>query len=187
MRNECSRIITMRRLLEASVFGLLAACAATKPRPSAPAPALQYEHAETQALVALVADAARLVETNGEAAMAELRQPNSRWRQGDSYVFVFDRAGNMLVHSDSAMEGRSQIDLKDVDGRRVIVGLIQAATAAKGKAGGWYHYQWPAPGSVLARWKSTFVQQALAPSGKRYFVASGMYNDRMERAFVSVV
>ena len=174
----------MRRLLEASVFGLLAACAVTKPRPSAPAPALQYEHAETQALVALVADAARLVETNGEAAMAELRQPNSRWRQGDSYVFVFDRAGNMLVHSDSAMEGRSQIDLKDVDGRRVIVGLIQAATAAKGKAGGWYHYQWPAPGSVVARWKSTFVQQAVAPSGKRYFVASGMYNDRMERAFV---
>lgn len=32
--------------------------------------------------------------------------------------------------------------------------------------------------------KATFVQLVTAPSVKGYIVASGVYNDRMERAFV---
>ncbi len=36
----------------------------------------------------------------------------------------------------------------------------------------------------MPRWKSSFVELVTAPSGKHYVVGSGMYNDRMERAFV---
>lgn len=90
----------------------------------------------------------------------------------------------MLVHPDAALEGGNQLDLKDVNGKPIIRGLIGAATATRGKTEGWYHYEWPVPGGLLPRWKSSYVRLVTAPSGRRYVVGSGMYNDRMERAFV---
>ena len=149
-------------------------------------PALEriYEHPETRALVALVNDAAELVRTKGESAFAELAKPDSRWRQAETYVFVLDPDGNMLVHLDPALEGRNVIDLKDVGGKPIIRGLVDAATANPEKPAGWYHYQWPVPGGLLPRWKSSYVRLVQSPSGKRYVVGAGVYNDRMERAFV---
>jgi signal transduction histidine kinase len=143
----------------------------------------QYQEKETRQLVALVQAAAELVHTKGEAAFADLRAPGSRWRQGERYVFVIDPEGNMLVHPDPAMEGRNELDLKDINGKPIIRGLI-ATTAHPDKPDGWYHYQWPVPGGLLPRWKSTYARLVTAPSGKRYVVGAGMYNDRMERAFV---
>lgn len=142
-----------------------------------------YEHEETRDLVSLVNDAAELVHANGEAAFSEFRRSGSRWRQQDTYIFVLDPHGQMLVHPDPAMEGKSTLDLKDINGKPIVRGLIGAATVP-GKRGGWYHYQWPVPGGILPRWKSTYVQLAVRPSGARYIVGSGMYNDRMERTFV---
>ena len=143
-----------------------------------------YEHEETRELVALVDEATELVHTKGEAAFGEFRVLGSRWRHGETYVFVLDTAGNMLVHADPAMEGTNQIELKDVNGKPIIRGLLDVATAFADKPEGWYHYQWPIPGALLPRWKSSYVRFVEAPTGKRFVVGSGMYNDRMERAFV---
>ena len=144
----------------------------------------RYEHAETRELVVLVNDAAELIRTKGEAAFTDFRISGSRWRHEEKYVFVLDPEGNMLVHADPTMEGKNQLDLKDINGKPIIRGLIAAATAIPGKPEGWYHYQWPVPGEILPRWKSSYVRLVKAPSGKGYIVGSGMYNDRMERAFV---
>ena len=143
-----------------------------------------YEHKETRELVALVNDATELVRTKGEAAFSDFRVSGSRWRQGETYIFVLDPKGNMLVHPDPALEGKNELDLKDINGKPIIRGLIDAATTLPSKPEGWYHYQWPVPGGILPRWKSTYVRLVTAPSGKSYVVGSGMYNDRMERAFV---
>lgn len=143
-----------------------------------------YEHDDTRELVSRVNDAAELVRSRGESAFAELRAAGSRWRQGEAYVFVLDPEGNMLVHADPALEGRNQLDLKDVNGKPIIRGLIGLVTAAPGKSDGWYHYQWPVPGGLLPRWKSSYVRLVSAPSGQQYVVGSGVYNDRMEKAFV---
>ena len=143
-----------------------------------------YEHAETRELVALVNDAAELIRGKGESAFDEFRVPGSRWRRGETYVFVLDPDGNMLVHADPNLEGRNQLELKDVGGKPIIRGLLDVTTAAAAKPEGWYHYQWPVPGGLLPRWKSSFVRRVSAPSGKTYVVGSGVYNDRMERAFV---
>ena len=143
-----------------------------------------YEHTETRELVALVDDAAELVRTKGETAFNDFRVAGGRWRQGETYIFVLDSEGKMLVHSDPAMEGKNQLDLKDINGKPIIRGLIAAATAIPTKPEGWYHYQWPVPGEILPRWKSSYVRLVKAPSGKGYIVGSGVYNDRMERAFV---
>jgi len=162
----------------------LGACS-TSPSEAAPKPeAPPYVYEETRDLVALVNDAARLIETRGDAAFRELRVPDSRWRHQETYVFVLDPTGNMLVHPDPALEGKNTLELKDVNGRPIIRGLLDAATAAPDKPEGWYHYQWPVPGEILPRWKSSYVRLVTAPSGKRYVVGSGMYDDRMEKAFV---
>ncbi len=143
-----------------------------------------YQYKETRELVALVNDAAELVHTKGEAAFSDFRLAGSRWRQDQTYIFVLDPQGNMLVHPDPAMEGKNELDLKDINGKPIIRDLIGAATTLPGKPEGWYHYQWPVPGGILPRWKSSYVRLVMAPSGKSYVVGSGMYNDRMEKSFV---
>lgn len=153
-------------------------------RTSNPTTDVLYEHAETRELVALVNDAAELVRSNGEVAFDELSIEGGRWRRGETYIFVLDPEGNMLVHPDAALKGRRVLELKDINGKPIIRGLIDAATAIADKPEGWYHYQWPVPDGLLPRWKSSYVRLVAAPFGKRYIVGSGMYNDRMERAFV---
>lgn len=143
-----------------------------------------YELGSTLELVDLVRDAAQLVRIKGEDAFKTFAVPESRWRKGESYIFVLDPQGNMLVHSDPELEGKNQIDLKDINARPIIRGLIEAVTSIPNKTDGWYHYQWPVPGGLLPRWKSSYVRLVKAPSGKTYIIGSGMYNDRMERIFV---
>ena len=143
-----------------------------------------YEYTESRNVVQLVEAAADLIRRKGESAFAEFAQEGSRWQEGEAYVFVLDPAGNMLVHPDDALQGKNQWDLKDINGRPIIRGLIEAATALPDRPDGWYHYQWPVPGGLLPRWKSSYARRVQAPSGKTYVVGSGVYNDRMERAFV---
>ena len=143
-----------------------------------------YEQADTRELVALVKDASELVRARGEAAFSEFRTSGTRWRQGERYVFVLDPQGNMLVHPDPTVEAKNQLDLRDINAKPIIRGLIGAVTTVPTKTQGWYHYEWPVPGGILPRWKSSYVQLVKSPSGKSYVVGSGVYNDRMERAFV---
>ena len=181
---SCS-LATARRLGAVAMASALGACAGGGLKvPAAQPSQLRYEYPETQALVGLVNDAATSIEARGESAFATFRVPNSRWRQDETYIFVLDLNGNMLVHPDQAMEGKNEMNFKDINGRPIIRGLIQAVTSVSGKTDGWYHYQWPVPGGLLPRWKSTYLRQVAAPSGKRFVVGSGVYNDRMERAFV---
>jgi signal transduction histidine kinase len=179
-------IFCPRWLLRTAVPGLLLFLPATaaNAQTSDRAGLQSYDFPDTRELVALVKDAADLVRAKGEAGFLELRVPGSRWRQGETYIFVLDPDGTMLVHPDAAMEGRNQMDLSDINGRAVIRGLLGAVTTAQGKDDGWYHYEWPVPGGILPRWKSSYVQRVASPSGRPYVVGSGMYNDRMERTFV---
>ena len=143
-----------------------------------------FQYDSTRQLIALVKDAAELVKLKGEAAFNTFRLNGSSWRKGENYIFVLDQKGNMLVHPDSDLEGHNKLDLKDINGRPIIQGLIEAASSKSDKLGGWFHYEWPVPGGILPRWKSSFVMLVKSPSGKRYIIGSGMYNDRMERDFV---
>ncbi|HEX5884103.1 MAG TPA: cache domain-containing protein [Pyrinomonadaceae bacterium] len=145
---------------------------------------ISTEAADTRELVALVKDASELVRTRGEAAFSEFRTAGTRWRRGEQYIFVLDTQGNMLVHLDPGMEGKNQLNLKDINSKPIIRGLISAVTTVPTKPEGWYHYEWTVPGGILPRWKSSYAQFVKAPSGKSYVVGSGVYNDRMEKVFV---
>jgi signal transduction histidine kinase len=162
---------------------LLQACSGTVPTVATPADQ-SFQYQDTRELMALVRDATELVRAKGEAALSEFRVPGSRWRQDDTYIFVLDPKGNMLVHPDPAMEGKNELDLKDINGKPIIRGLLGAAMTLPSKPEGWYHYEWPVPDGLLPRWKSSYVRLVTAPSGNSYVVGSGTYNDRMERTFV---
>jgi signal transduction histidine kinase len=136
------------------------------------------------ALAQLVKEASVQVQQKGEAAFKQFRMPGSKWRQGETYVFVLDKEGNMLVHPDPDMEGDNQLYLTDIKGKPIIQGLINTVYSFPNKKEGWYHYQWPVPGGMLPRWKSSYVKQVQAPSGNTYIIGSGIYNDRMEKSFV---
>jgi hypothetical protein len=72
---------TSRSLAAIAALAVLCACTGRAPKESATLPDQpRYEHKETQDLVALVTDAAKLVETEGEDAFTALRVPDSRWR-----------------------------------------------------------------------------------------------------------
>jgi len=144
---------------------------------------LLYQYEETRELVYLVNKAADLVRLKGEAAFSDFRTPGSQWREHEAYIFVLDPNGNMIVHPDPELEGKNQLNLKDINGKPIIRGLIEAVTAFSDKPEGWYHYQWPIPGGLLPRWKSSYVRLVQAPPGNDYIVGSGVYNDRMERDF----
>jgi len=142
-----------------------------------------YQHAETRQVVTLVNEAAELVKTKGESAFGEFKVQGSKWRKGLTYIIVLDPKGNMLVHQDQKLEGKNQLNLKDINGKPFIKGLL-AVAQTPGKPDGWYHYQWTAPGSTKPLWKSTYARLVKAPSGKSYVVASGIYTNYMEKAFV---
>ena len=170
------------RILIASLVTLLAASILLQPTNAFGQ--ISTSDKDIRELIGLVKDASEQVRTRGEAAFSEFRTSGTRWRQGEQYVFVLDMQGNMLVHPDPAMEGKNQLDLKDINSKPIIRGLISAATTITIKSEGWYHYEWIVPGGILPRWKSSYVQAVKAPSGKSYIVGSGMYTDHMEKIFV---
>jgi signal transduction histidine kinase len=104
-----------------------------------PMAANAYEYPQSRNIVRLVEAAADLVRQRGESTFAEFGQKDSRWREGEAYVFVLDPEGNMLVHPDDALRGKNQWGLKDINGKPIIRGLIEAATSLPDRPEGWYH------------------------------------------------
>ncbi|HEY0750747.1 MAG TPA: cache domain-containing protein, partial [Chitinophagaceae bacterium] len=65
-----------------------------------------------------------------------------------------------------------------------IRGLIDTVAYDTYKPFGWYHYHWQVPGEVVPRWKSTYVQLVTTSGGEKYIVGCGIYNMKMEKAFI---
>ena len=74
------------------------------------------------------------------------------------------------------------LDLKDINGKPIGKLFVEAVSGGTGE--GWVHYQWPKPNSEVPIWKSTFLEKAIAPSGKTYLVGSGLYEMPVDKAFV---
>ncbi|MFH1189703.1 MAG: cache domain-containing protein [Candidatus Omnitrophota bacterium] len=130
----------------------------------------------------VVADAAGFIQKEGEKAFPEFKKHVERWELGGTYIFTIDTEGNAIVHPDPEIEGKNQINLKDMIGRPIIKTLIEKTADKDGT--GWVHYMWPRPNSIFPTWKSTFAQRVTAPSGKIYIVGCGIYDMKMEDDFI---
>lgn len=143
------------------------------------------KYPETKQVLSIVEDAAQAVAQKGEAAFAEFRKKGGKWLHDDTYVFVIDTKGNVILNpTRPELEGKNQINLKDAVGKPFIAWFIREVTDYPFKTQGWSHYVWFKPGQEIASWKTSFVKYVKAPSGKGYIVGSGLYEMRPEKAFV---
>lgn len=141
----------------------------------------KYKYYDTKNLVSLVEDAATLIKQQGTKVFNEFMTSGTRWRSGDTYVFVIGLTGNVYVHENELLIGQNLYDLKDIHGKPFIQWFIQQALGED--ECGWTHYEWVKPNDSIPSWKTTFVKLAKAPTGAFYVVGSGLYDMKMEKEF----
>lgn len=169
---------------KSTIFTLFAFCTIVVVLFLASAP-IEPLHKDTRELIGLVRDAAKLIEQNGDSSFAEFKQKGSKWLHDDAYIFVLDRNGFVYLNPPRPeLEGKNQIELKDLTGKSFIKSFVNKTTGYSNKREGWSHYVWYKPGEENAMWKTSYVKLVKAPSGKEYIVGSGLYNMKMEKVFV---
>ena len=53
---------------------------------------------EAKQIVALVDKAAALTESRGKSAFPEFKKKGGEWLEGETYIFIIDMNGTMLMH-----------------------------------------------------------------------------------------
>ncbi|MGB7291284.1 MAG: cache domain-containing protein [Thermodesulfobacteriota bacterium] len=129
---------------------------------------------DAKQIMALVDEAASLLQSKGTEAFNEFRKKDSKWLTGVTYVFVFDLNGVLLFHPltpDS--EGKSIIDLKDVNGKAYIQEMIETA---KTKGSGWMEIMSSELGENKPSEKSSYFRKVKAGE-EELIVGSGFHTD----------
>lgn len=119
--------------------------------------------------------AAKLIESEGEAAFEKFRDPNGDFRFGNGagYIWIHNLDGVMVMHPiKPSLEGKGLLDMRDVNGRYLFVAFNETVEDY-GK--GWIPYSWPKPGETESSPKISYC--VLVKKGdKDYVVGSGMYD-----------
>jgi hypothetical protein len=116
--------------------------------------AFGVEKATPEEVIAKVKEAVKLIGEKGDAAYPIIRDKNGPFVWKDTYVFVGDMEGNMLVHINSKLEGRNMMGAKDASGKLFHAELINGLK--KSPDGYWLEYQWVKPGEKTPSPKVSF-------------------------------
>ncbi len=128
---------------------------------------------EAKRLVALVDKAAALTESKGKTAFPEFKKKGSEWLKGETYIFIADMNGTILMHpANPELETKSIIDLKDANGKAFMREFIETA---KTKGSGYVDYMWPKPGEKSPSKKLSYVKRTIMPDGEMVIVGAGAY------------
>lgn len=123
-------------------------------------------------IVEQVNDAVDLIQQGKDEAFEILRDRSSGFVFYDSYVFVLDSSGRMLVNAGfPQLEGTDVSKVRDIAGK-LLMAEMMAVTAETGE--GWLDYDWPRPGSTLPAPKSSFVRR-VEDDGEVLLVGAGVY------------
>ncbi len=119
--------------------------------------------------------AAELLNAEGDAALAKIKDPNGEFRfaDGAGYIWVHNLDGIMVMHPiKPSLDGKGILDMRDVNG----VYLFAAMNETVEDFGeGWVPYAWPKPGESGSSPKVSYV--VLAKHGdKEYVAGAGMYD-----------
>jgi len=144
-----------------------------------------YMYEDTRRLVALVEEAARLVEQKGEQAFAEFRVRDSKWFNERLYLFIYDIDGINLFHAEQPeFIGKNLMPLGDMDGKPILLFITDIGRKPEKDASGWVFYLWPDKNQLNPLWKSSYIRKVVWPGHKAILVGSGMFNIKTERYFV---
>src|SRR4030095_14937420 len=128
---------------------------------------------EAKQIATLVDKAAALNESKGKAAFPEFKKKGSEWLKRETYIFIADMNGTILMHpANPELETKSIIDLKDANGKAFMQEFIETA---KGKGSGWVDYMWPKPGEKSPSKKLSYVKRTKIPDGEMVIVGVGTY------------
>jgi signal transduction histidine kinase len=145
----------------------------------------QYSYKDTQNLVSLVEDAAGLIETKGDEAFKEFAKKDSKWFNGDYYLFAYTIDGTTVFHPlRPDLVGQNVMDLKDMNGKQIIRQITDIGRQPASDASGWVFYLWEDRTQITPTWKAAYIRKVVTPDRKTYVVGSGSYNIKMEKAFV---
>jgi len=134
-------------------------------------------------LKSFVESGAELISQEGEKAFGAFRKKESKWFEGDQYLFVWDMNGLRYVYPpDSNGEGENVRGIRDADGKPIGEFFVKTASSKEGR--GWVFYRWPKPGELDPSWKSTYIVKTESPSGKTFLVGSGAYDMPVQKSFV---
>jgi len=121
---------------------------------------------------ALVDKAAVLVDSKGKAAFSAFRVKGSEWFHDDTYLFVYDLKGDVLLNpAFPGREGTNVSGQKDATGKPFHDAIIRTAET---KGSGWVDYMFPKPGQKQPSQKWAFVK-AVTIDGVPGLIASGFY------------
>jgi signal transduction histidine kinase len=134
-----------------------------------------YEPPMVKAFVVdAVESAAALLQREGRAAFEALRDPLGPFFYQDTYVFVLDRNGTLLLNpAFPALEGRSLLSWHDPAERAIAAASLKAVLR---DGSTWTTYNWPRPSaSKLPERKTTYLRRVVSPGGEVLIVGSGLY------------
>jgi Signal transduction histidine kinase len=144
-----------------------------------------YLYQDTKRLVALVEEAAELVEKRGPAAFEAFGKRGSKWFDDKHYLFVYDISGVCLFHPvEPELVGKNLMDFKDMNGKQVIRMLTDVGKKPGDRASGWVFYLWEDGTQISPLWKSSYIRKAVGPDRKTYLIGSGLCNIKIEKEFV---
>ena len=134
-----------------------------------------YEPPMARAFVVdAVEGAAALLQREGRAAFEALRDPRGPFFYQDTYVFVLDRNGTLLLNpAFPSLEGRNVLNWPDPAERANAAGSLKAVLR---DGSTWSTYSWPRPlASKLLERKTTYLRRVVVPGGEVLIVGSGLY------------
>jgi len=135
---------------------------------------LEPQSEEAKQTMALVDQAASLLQSKGTEAFTEFRKKDSKWLKDDTYIFVFNMNGIELFHPiEPELEGKNIVDLKDVNGKAYVQETIETA---KTQGSGWIDYMLPKPGESKPSKKSSYFKKVKVGE-ETFIVGSGYYTN----------
>jgi cytochrome c len=130
------------------------------------------DHGMAAQVEELVNRASDLLENQGSRAFSGFRARGGPWRMGDTYLFVIDMNGVVLLNvAYPNREGRDLLEERDSDGNQFHKKFIHVA---KKYGAGWVDYMFPKPGQHLPSLKWSYVCRTTV-DGVDAVVGAGVY------------
>jgi signal transduction histidine kinase len=119
--------------------------------------------------------AGKLLETEGDAAIAKIKDAGGEFRfaDGKGYIWIHNLDGDMVMHPiKPSLDGKPLLQIRDVNGVYLFAAMNEIVEEYDK---GWIPYAWPKPGEEKSSPKISYC--VLVKHGDKDYVAgAGMYD-----------